>query len=390
MPGKQEKSVYVVRFSRMSVNDPWEWTFTSRKAAELTMRRVQANPRNLHVHIIERELMARAPKADVVSAEIGLAGVVTNPAGPFAESEERTTVTLELVRLWDKHLLYTGPGTSKKQAALDANQTRKKLADMGLWPREEDIRTLVTGYGNLPWWLTRPPEAADPEMPKALYGLVLCPDCNQQMVETEMEGDLLYSCPQGALGINPDCRSKAVPAEDARKRIISTLIERFAGDTDDQLKLCRQLQGDSQDPDYHRSPSPGTPGHRHGDTPADQKNDRLRMPPEKAGRETGRTRKHQGGSQSLLGERRRSSHRPGTVRALRRGHARTEIARYLSSLLMCDDSQGNLQWTKEHLRCAEVIPEHEIVHYRGRTGEDNLIWEKADINSHLDRVENRE
>ena len=388
MPGKQEKSVYVVRFSRMSVNDSWEWTFTSRKAAELTMRRVQANPRNLHAHIIERELMARAPKADVVSAEIGLDGVVTNPAGPFAEREERTTATLELVRLWDKHLLYTGPGTSKKQAALDANQTRKKLADMGLWPREQDMKALILGYEQLPWWLTRPPEPAATDMPKAFYGLALCPDCSQQMVETEGEGELLYSCPQGATGKNPDCRSKALPAGEARSRIISILMERFTRN-EDHLKLCRQLQGNSQDPDYHRSLAQellDTDAEIHQQIREGNYHESL----QKDLNET---------------EEERTSIREAVTDCLKDGadplialepfvrsggrHADVEMSRYLRKLLMRHDSEGSPKWTKDHVRCAEVVPEHEIVHYRDITEEGKLIWEKADSQSHINRILNR-
>ena len=71
-------------------------------------------------------------------------------------------------------------------------------------------------------------------------------------------------------------------------------------------------------------------------------------------------------------------------------HAGLFGKRYVSMLLTRPDSAGAADWMRDRVRCAEMTPGEERIHYRRPMGKAKTIWDRADTKSFIKRAENGE
>ena len=375
------------------------WAFTTRDAADLARIRMSGNPEMAIGQVQETTLRTEAPKANTGSAAIDIKGAVSPAAGPFYDGAENPSQRLKMIG-WS--LIYSGPADSEEQAQRDAQALHTRLVKANLWPESKaELDRILSGYHGLPWWLERPPYEPKPGRTLALHGILVCPDCSRFLEEGPGDQDI-YVCPGGESGENPDCRCKNVPAQEAGKRIITSLLERTV-DYETQNRAARDIQGNSTDPEYHRTLA-GEALQR--DTKREEKRRRLEEDHEGLFALTQGERNDRERVRTALGECVQDGNDPLAAlsqlkwQANRRMGMKIEraIHDYLEMLLERNDSKGARKWLRSRVRCAEAVPEGEAIHYVGsptkydtktRAPKHAPIWERADQTYRVEQMMTR-
>ena len=382
---RRPKTIHVVRFNDITTGESREWIFTSQKTAQLAIIRLSDNPDAANITATEKEIRATAPVARTVAARINLDGAVLETTGPFADTAGNDTVRLANNQLVDKpDMTYTGPGHSKKQAKENAQQLRADLIKANLWPQSPtELMQITHQYQGLPWWLRQPPTTPAPGRGNALHGLLICPDCSQFLDERWEHEEAIYDCP----GSNPECRCKNIPSNDARHRIITSLLNTVEKQ-ENYLATARQIQGDSTDAEYLRSLATHTletEEEIHHHLIKISQRDNINVEFDDDARATLR---------AAIKECIESGYDPLAQLQAMAGTCGTQwqhmLARYVMMLLTRPDSNGAAEWMRHHIRCAEIVPGAERIHYRRPYGPNGILQQNADTKSFMKRIQEAE
>ena len=383
---RQTKTIYTVQCSDPKTNAHRRWHFSNQAAAETAIKRLSAHPTATCSVIIKEELWSNAPTADTVSATMSLNGTVLETAGPFPNLDGNDTARLVYDHHSDGQLLYTKPGTSKRQANEGARQMWEFLTERSLLPAShEQARTLMDQYRGLPWWLETPPTIPEPGHGTALHGLLICPDCSRFLDEAKASGKDVYNCP----GDEPTCRCKNVPAEQGMGRIIQSLKLRVLEDHQ-MLDAAREIQGWTTDGHYHRSLAQEA-------LDIDERNQQhlIKIAKSQYLRELiGQEPEERAAVRAAMQASTKTGSDPlsalESIRETGGCHHQFFSNQYVYTLLKRPDSARAADWMRQHIRLAEVVQDAERIHYRQPSGKEQIMWENADDESFTKRVKTKE
>ena len=382
---RKPKTVYTIQCSDANSHTSQRWNFSNRKAAETALKRLSAHPTATCWPIVEQEVWSNAPVSDTFSTTLSLDGAVQETAGPFPNMSNSSEPQMRYEHYVSGQLTYIGPAGSKRQATEQAKQALDYLIDRNLLPQTPaERRRLVEQYHGVPWWMEKPPATPEPGDGTAMHGLLICPDCSRFLDEAMVDEEDVYNCP----GDNPGCRCKNLPAEETKHRIINSLKHRML-EEHQLLDAARELQGHTTDSQYLQALAQQTL-----DTDESIHNFLASQQLESLQQSIRDAAEDRAEATASIKACLTSGTDPLKVLESKREtgghHWKVLNNRYVTMLLRRTDSAGAADWIKQHVRCAEVVPDKERIHYQQPSGRALVMWEKADSESYIERVTKRE
>ena len=154
------------------------------------------------------------------------------------------------------------------------------------------------------------------------------------------------------------------------------------------LATARQMQGDSTDAEYHRSLATHTLETEekiHNYLIKISQRDNIKVEFDDDARATLR---------AAIEECIESGYDPLAQLQAMAGNCgrqwKSMLARYVMMLLTRPDPNGAAEWMRHHIRCAEVVPDAERIHYRRPCGPNGILQQNADTESFMKSIEEAE